>query len=134
MDRLVFINDNDGGSGNNSTFSNVKIYETSCTSSSSKSAIAFGARLDVLGDEDENILTSLKLAPNPVVKGSMMRVISSSKALLKTSYTIVNMLGQTVSEGKLENGLIATDKLNPGVYLINLRNEFTNTSERFIVK
>ncbi len=134
MDRLVFINDNDGGSGNNSTFSNVKIYETSCTSSSSKSAIAFGARLDVLGDEDENILASLKLAPNPVVKGSVMRVISSSKALSKTSYTIVNMLGQTVSKGKLENGLIATDKLNPGVYLINLRNEFTNTSERFIVK
>ena len=32
MDRLVFINDNDAGSGNNSTFANVKIYETSCPS------------------------------------------------------------------------------------------------------
>ena len=134
MDRLVFINDNDNGSGNNSTFSNVKIYETSCTSSSSRSAIAFGTRSDVLGDEDENILTSLTLAPNPVEKGNMMRVLASSKALSKTSYTIVNMLGQTVSKGNIKNGLIATNKLNPGVYLINLRNEFTNKSERFIVK
>ena len=43
MDRLVFINDNDAGSGNNSTFSNVKIYEGTCGATNSLNTIfAFG--------------------------------------------------------------------------------------------
>ncbi|CAM1343929.1 reprolysin-like metallopeptidase [Tenacibaculum amylolyticum] len=132
MDRLVFINDNDAGSGNNSTFSNVRIYETSC-SSSSRSVVEFGTRLDVLGDEDENVLTSLTLAPNPIVKGEFLKLISSDQ-LSNTKYRIINTLGQTVREGVLESKLINTDKLNSGIYILNLSNEFTNTSKRFIVK
>ncbi len=134
MDRLVFINDNDAGSGNNSTFSNVKIYETSCASSS-RAVVEFGARLDVLGDEDEELFASLRLAPNPVTKGESLKVITSSqKELSNTSYTIVNMLGQVLSRGKLEEGYIPTDKLKTGIYLINLQNEFTSKSQRFVVK
>ncbi|WP_075341610.1 reprolysin-like metallopeptidase [Tenacibaculum agarivorans] len=132
MDRLVFINDNDGGSGNNSTFSNVKIYETSC-SSSSRTVIAFGTRQDVLGDEDENILSALTLAPNPVLRGTALRILSS-KAIENTRFAIVNSLGQTLKEGAIKNGLINTRTLSPGVYIIKLKNDIESSSQRFIVK
>ncbi len=134
MDRLVFINDNDEGSGNNSTFSNVRIYETSCARSTARTEIVFGERVDVLGNEDEGVLSSLKFAPNPVAKGSVLKVLSSGKDMSNTSFAIINMLGQTLSTGTLQKGEISTEKLNPGVYLIHLTNDFTNTSERIIVK
>ncbi|SNR13860.1 M43 family zinc metalloprotease [Tenacibaculum jejuense] len=133
MDRLVFINDNDAGSGNNSTFSNVKIYETSC--SSSRTVVEFGARIDVLGDQDENILTTLKLAPNPVSKGSKLEIITPDNSdLSKVNYQVINMLGQIVKKGNLSNRIINTNTLTPGVYILNLNNKFTGTKERFIIR
>ncbi|WP_299619254.1 GEVED domain-containing protein [uncultured Tenacibaculum sp.] len=134
MDRLVFINDNDAGSGNNSTFSNVKIYETSC--SSSRTVVEFGARIDVLGDQDEDTLTALTLAPNPVAKGNILQVLGTSENtdLSKTNYAVVNMLGQVVKKGNLGNGFINTNALNSGVYILNLTNEYTNTSKRFVIR
>ncbi len=136
MDRLVFINDNDGGSGNTSTFTNVRIYEGSCGNSANiATAQLSSTRVDVLGDEDENLLSSLTLAPNPIVKGNMLRILSSNASKLSnTSYTLYNTFGQAVGKGKLENGLINTEKLATGMYIINFNNEFTNTSKRFIVK
>ncbi|CAL2086221.1 conserved protein of unknown function precursor containing a T9SS type A C-terminal secretion signal. Probable M12B family metalloprotease [Tenacibaculum sp. 190524A02b] len=134
MDRLVFINDNDSGSGNNSTFSNVKIYETSCTNSISKSVVAFGERIDVIGSEDENMLSSLKLSPNPVSKGETLKIFSYSNKAPNTTYTIVNMLGQTLDTGNLTKEGINTQKLTSGVYLVLLKNDFTSTSKRIVVK
>ena len=131
---MVFINDNDGGSGNTSTFTNLRIYEGSCSSSTAiVSAQDFDVRNDLLGDEDEDILASVKIGPNPVVKGNVLRIISS-KELTNTSYTIFNTFGQALKTGRLENGTIATDNLATGIYLLNLSNKYTETTMRVIVK
>ncbi len=135
MNRLVFINDNDGGSGNTSTFTNVRIYEGSCGNTTNvTSAQPTAPRVDILGDEDEGIFESLRIGPNPIVKGNVLRVFSS-KELSNTSYAIYNTFGQVLSSGKLDSHTsIATDKLATGIYLLNLSNEYTETTKRFVVK
>ncbi|CAM1344091.1 M36 family metallopeptidase [Tenacibaculum amylolyticum] len=135
MDRLVFINDNDSGSGNNSTFSNVKIYEGSCGTSSVQLA-DFGTRLDVLGDEDEDILKAITLAPNPVKKGATLRLLGPGKSLSNTSYSVLNMLGQVLEQGKLSDNkrVINVNRFDSGVYILRLENEYTKTTKRFIIE
>ncbi len=136
MDRLVFINDNDGGSGNNSTFTNVRIYEGTCSSSSAVVVNDFGTRVDVLGDEDEGILTSLTIAPNPVQKGYLLNLIGGSdKELSNTTYTIINMLGQVIEKAPLgKKRTINIDRFESGVYILRLENENTKVNNRFIIK
>ncbi|TCI92159.1 S8 family serine peptidase [Tenacibaculum sp. M341] len=134
MDRLVFINDNDAGSGNNSTFSNVKIYEGSCGNSAFL-LTTFGTRTDVLGDQDEDVFTSVQVAPNPVNKGSLLKIIGSNSSLTNTTYSVINMIGQVVEKGSLnESRAINVDQIKSGVYILRLENEFTKTNRRFIVK
>jgi len=67
MDRLVFINDNDGGSGNNSTFSNVKIYEGSCGQSALAESLSLPSEsvTPTFGTEDEKDLSRMTISPNP---------------------------------------------------------------------
>lgn len=135
MDRLVFINDNDGGSGNNSTFSNVKIYEGSCENANVIVAESYGIRVDVLGDEDEDVFTSLTLAPNPISKGNVIRLIGPERNLSKATYTIINALGQELKKGAInDNKTINIDSFNAGVYILRVENSFTRTSKRFIIK
>ncbi|WP_299624299.1 M36 family metallopeptidase [uncultured Tenacibaculum sp.] len=135
MDRLVFINDNDSGSGNNSTFANVRIYEGTCSSSAAVVENQFGTRVDVLGDEDEGILASLTIAPNPVQKGYLLKLIGTDKDLTNTTYTIVNMLGQVIEKSALENKrTINIDRFESGVYILRLENEYTKVNKRFIIK
>ena len=124
MDRLVFINDNDAGSGNNSTFANVKIYETSC--SSSRSNIVFGERVDVMGNEDEEAF-QLRLYPNPVNSTLHVEAIGIDESM----YRIVNMLGQTVMRGTNMSD-IQVGNLNKGVYFIEVSTENEKVSKKFI--
>lgn len=133
MDRLVFINDNDAGSGNNSTFSNVKIYEGSCSESLFEITNLIGTRSDLLGDEDEINSTIIKLFPNPVKKGSSLK-IKGGNNLSGSSYSVFNMLGQLVKEGNLDDSeSINTSKLNKGIYILNLETESVKTTKRFII-
>ncbi|WP_159439385.1 trypsin-like peptidase domain-containing protein [Tenacibaculum agarivorans] len=135
MDRLVFINDNDGGSGNNSTFSNVRIYEGTCENSNAIVTEMFEARVDVLGNEDEDIFTSIEIAPNPIQRGNALRLLGATKELSKATYSIVNMLGQTLKVGIVgESKLIAIDQFDTGVYILRIENEFATTSKQFIVE
>lgn len=135
MDRLVFINDNDAGSGNNSTFSNVRIYEGSCENSNVIVAESFGTRVDVLGDEDEGIFTSIQVAPNPLKRGSTLQLLGPARSLKDASYSVVNMLGQVVKTGNVKvNKAINTTQLNSGVYILRIENKFTKTSKRFIIE
>ena len=123
MDRLVFINDNDAGSGNNSTFSNVKIYEGSCAGSS---VVAdFGRTNPVYGDEDEGLSGAISLSPNPTNDSFTLEVnknfAKNSKEIKATIYTI---LGNKQSEIKLNSGsnyLSAKSlQLNTGIYLVKI--------------
>lgn len=135
MDRLVFINDNDGGSGNNSTFSNVKIYEGSCESSNVIATELFDIRVDILGDEDEGIFTSVNIAPNPIKKGKLLQLVGPERNFSNASYKVVNVLGQVLKEGSLsEEKTINIDKLNSGIYILRLENKFTKTSKRFVIE
>ncbi|MCF2874503.1 MULTISPECIES: trypsin-like peptidase domain-containing protein [unclassified Tenacibaculum] len=135
MDRLVFINDNDGGSGNNSTFSNVKIYEGSCESSNVIVTELFDTRVDILGNEDEGIFTSVNIAPNPIKKGKLLQLVGPERNFSNASYKVVNVLGQVLKEGSLsEEKTINIDKLNSGIYILRLENKFTKTSKRFVIE
>ena len=128
MDRLVFINDNDAGSGNNSTFSNVKIYETSC-SGTTATPIPFGTRDDVLGNENEVNSNAFTVYPNPVKDVLFVKANFISKET--TSYRILNMLGQTVNRGE-NYSEINVRTLDGGVYFIELATGDEIVLKRFI--
>ncbi|WP_440880266.1 reprolysin-like metallopeptidase [Tenacibaculum sp. C7A-26P2] len=145
VDKIVFINDNDEGSGNNSTFSNIKIYEKSCLESKFKGNIIFGSRIDILGDEYEEGLTFLNIAPNPIKKGSSLKILSTTnKDLSNFSFIVNDMLGRILIEGILDKGRVTNlekdkaevniEKLNSGVYIIRLENGNLNVVKRFIVE
>ncbi|WP_158237302.1 trypsin-like peptidase domain-containing protein [Aquimarina sp. MAR_2010_214] len=112
MDRLVFINDNDAGSGNTSVFSNVKVYEGSCgQSATAENLIAeLESATPVLGKDNENELSGLQLTPNPT-KDSFSLYISkyATGNIYATIYTILGS-----KKGKIE--------LRPGVNTISARN------------
>ncbi len=135
MDRLVFINDNDAGSGNNSTFSNVRIYEGSCENANLIVAESFGTRVDVLGNEDEDVFTQVQIAPNPLKRGNTLQLLGPARSLNDASYRVINMLGQTIKRGNINTSkVINTSQLNSGVYILRIENKFTKTSKRFIIE
>ena len=133
MDRLVFINDNDAGSGNNSTFSNVKIYEGSC----GESAVVvenFNAGPDILGDEDEDLFSTISIAPNPVSKGTSLRLMGAGNDLEGAAYSIVSISGKVINRGTVNSSAtINTNALNAGIYVLRLENEFTKVNKRIVI-
>ncbi len=132
MDRLVFINDHDGGSGNNSTFSNVKIYEGSCGESSFVLE-EFNPRVDILGDEDEDALAAITLAPNPVLRGSAIRLLDPENSLPGANYSIISITGQILEQGSITDDATINVDLNGGIYVLKIENSFTKVSRRFVV-
>ena len=123
MDRLVFVNDNDAGSGNTSTFSNVKIYEGSCAGSA---VVAdFGRTNPVYGDEDEGLSGAISLSPNPTNDSFTLEVNKNfAKNSGEIKATIYTILGNRQSEIKLNAGsnyLSAKSlQLNTGIYLVKI--------------
>ncbi len=122
MDRLVFVNDNDAGSGNISVFSNVKIYEGSCSGSLRSSITDFGSIAPILGDQDEGILSSLKINPNPTKDSFMINFRKdSTNDIEATLYTIS---GTKISQLPLRPGInnFSAKKLGlkAGIYLIEI--------------
>lgn len=133
IDRIVFVNDNDAGSGNNSTFSNVKIYEGSCGESTAVLE-NYDTRVDILGDQDEDALAAINIAPNPVSRGSLLRLIGSETELQGASYSIISMSGQVIGQGDISaEATINIEELNAGIYMLRLENGFTKVNQRFIV-
>ena len=132
MDRLVLINDNDNGTGNNSTFSNIKIYEGSCNNLETVQILH--NRVDVLGDQDEYDLNTIHIAPNPVDRGQSLSVFGGEN-ISGASYTITNVLGQEESSGSIpQNKTISLNGLKAGVYMLQIKNENLKMNMRFIVK
>ncbi len=135
MDRFVFINDNDAGSGNNSTFSNIKIYEGSCSSSlvalnRSKSQ----KRVDVLGTEVEGFNT-VKMTPNPTNDEFFLNV----QAKEKVQVSIYSILGQKKYETQLNLGVNKFSanrlSLHSGIYIVKILSEGENIiTKKLIIK
>ncbi|WP_378174133.1 T9SS type A sorting domain-containing protein [Aquimarina sp. SS2-1] len=126
MDRLVFINDNDAGSGNNSIFSNVKIYEGSCSGRSAQEVIAgLDTKRPILGNEDEGILSSIQMVPNPTRDRFSFNVnAESNQEIMLTLYTT---LGQKKYQTKLDTGVnnfsASSLALSPGVYIVKIQSK-----------
>ncbi|WP_367183232.1 choice-of-anchor B family protein [uncultured Aquimarina sp.] len=126
MDRLVFINDNDSGSGNTSDFSSVKIYEGSCGRSNNVQ-IASSNIIPVFGNEDEDIM-ALKIYPNPVF-GQVLELFLNTDQ--PASYEIISITGQLISTGNVTK-TIDVSSLNSGVYLLKVFNDNSQITKRLI--
>ncbi|KZS42424.1 hypothetical protein AWE51_02990 [Aquimarina aggregata] len=126
MDRLVFINDNDAGSGNNSTFSNVRIYEGTCGGALiTQIPSDFGKVTPILGTDDEEISSFATLYPNPTNDQFSLNV--SSENTKNTIVKIFNTLGQKEYETKLKSGInnfsANSLELSSGIYIVKIKSE-----------
>ncbi len=125
MDRLVFINDNDSGSGNNSIFSNVKIYEGSCDGSIVAERSGFGSETAILGTEDEGTTSFAALYPNPTNDQFSLNI--NSKSTKEIRVTIYTTLGQKKYETRLNPGVnnfsANSLALAPGIYVVKIQSE-----------
>ena len=136
-DRLVFINDKDAGSsGNNSTFSNVKIYEGSCGSSSAANLRqAHVVEEMILGNEPETILNNVVVGSN-LAKGEVIVKMGVGNTAAKA--TIFNLMGQSKGTLTLKSGLnkVATDQLHlpTGVYLIKIERNGESITQRVVIR
>lgn len=136
-DRLVFINDKDAGSsGNNSTFSNVKIYEGSCNGSSAAPVgQAQVAESVILGNEGESILGNVKVGSN--LTNSEV-IVNMGVGNGDAKATIYNIMGQPKGTISLKSGLnkVATDGLNlpTGVYLIKIESNGESITKRVMIR
>ncbi|AXT54542.1 T9SS type A sorting domain-containing protein [Aquimarina sp. MMG015] len=136
MDRLVFINDNDAGSGNNSTFSDVKIYEGSCgQSANAESLIAdLESAEAILGDEPEGIFNDVRIAPNPATNNFSIYLNPFVK---KANATVFSILGQKQAEIELQPGANTISaknlSLGLGIYLIRIESDGESITQKLII-
>ncbi|WP_299709860.1 M20/M25/M40 family metallo-hydrolase [uncultured Tenacibaculum sp.] len=125
MDRLVFVNDNDAGSGNTSVFSNVKIYEGSCNNST-VNRVSSASIAPVIGTDKEGILHSVVVSPNPSTNFFFINTQKSSVAY-EIYASMYDITGKVVTKMKLSTGenkiSVKKHKLNTGVYLIKIETE-----------
>ncbi len=125
MDRLVFINDNDSGSGNNSIFSNVRVYEGSCSGASAQQIIAqLSNKQSIIGIEDEG-LDILKMTPNPTK--DIFSLVMDPKIKNETWIIIYSSLGQIKHQARLlpgTNNFSAKNlRLTSGMYILKIQSE-----------
>jgi len=135
MDRLVFLNDNDAGSGNTSVFSNVKIYEGSCGAIRAERVTSLANDITpVIGDQNEDIF-SVRMFPNPT-KGNFSVYINGDQNI-KVNAVIYDILGSKKASLQLKSGVnpIRDLSLSVGVYLVKLKDEtghFTSVQKLII--
>ncbi|MBW1297739.1 T9SS type A sorting domain-containing protein, partial [Aquimarina litoralis] len=136
MDRLVFINDNDAGSGNTSVFSNVKIYEGSCgQSASAESLVAELASPEaILGDEPEGIFADVSITPNPARNNFSIHIDSNIKG---AKATIFSVLGHRQAVIELQPGTNTISAKNfsmaQGIYLIRIEGGGEYSTHKLII-
>lgn len=138
MDRLVFINDNDAGSGNNSTFSDVKIYEGSCGESAGAESIvaSLESATPIIGTEDEKDgVFNMKIAPNPAKESFSIYInAATTKNVEAVLYTILGRKKAQIKLNPGNNTLSAKGlSLSTGIYLIKVTSGDLSTTQKLIV-
>lgn len=123
----MFINDNDSGSGNNSLFSNVRVYEGSCNGASVREAMAqLSSKEPILGTENEGIRT-IKVSPNPATDLFSLNVGVSAISTQEIRVSIFTVLGQQKYVTSLQEGVNTFSASNlglgTGVYVIKIQSE-----------
>ena len=71
---------------------------------------------------------SFNVYPNPV-KGDMLNISNLDKT---SAYRVINMMGQELGKGNVENNTIYVGSLTFGTYIIEISNEKGTTAKRFI--
>ena len=71
---------------------------------------------------------SLSIFPNPAA--DEIRVSGLSGKSLR--YTVYNLYGQSVTSGRLEDQSIDVSHLKPGFYILEIRNDHSRYSGRFV--
>ncbi|MEO0900037.1 MAG: S8 family serine peptidase, partial [Bacteroidota bacterium] len=128
FDRLVFVNDNDAGSGNTSQFRNVKVYESGSCASGSAMVMTTSPQMPVLGTEAENVLN---IFPNPV-QSNLQLAFNSGDDPLQVS--VRDITGREVMRVKLEAGKrdIQVSELANGTYFLQVTGPTGSAVEKFV--
>ena len=103
---------------------------TSCEAFSYGQVEDYTINITVTGrvDEASSKAISFTLYPNPV-KGDVLNI---SNLEIASEYRIVNMIGQELAKGKVENEIINVSNIATGTYIIEVSNANGSTSKRFI--
>ena len=72
-------------------------------------------------------ITEIKLYPNPTTS-----ILNVSSVTENATFKVYNLLGQTVMNGKLSNNSIDVSNFSAGVYILELTDKNTATTNRFI--
>lgn len=116
--RLTFAGDNDGGTGDNSQFRNVTIYENgSCTPGISVSTMSLGSI--AYGSESEKT-SNLTIYPNPASSSVQISIANASNF---TSVALTDISGKILHISTLSGNKTNLDisYLANGVYFIQLK-------------
>jgi hypothetical protein len=71
---------------------------------------------------------SFTLYPNPI-KGDLVHIYAETQF---TTFKILNLLGQVIAQGKIENKTVLVSNLASGTYLLEVSNNETSAVKRFI--
>lgn len=80
-----------------------------------------------IANTSKAVVTEIKLYPNPTT--SILNVSSVSE---NATFKVYNLLGQTIINGKLSNNSINVSNISAGVYILELTDKDTTTTNRFI--
>lgn len=94
------------------------------------SIMPLGAPNSLTIDSIDEIDGDFMIYPNPVTDGMLNVKVPSEKA----SYSIINLLGQTVLKGEVSQQAINVSSLNSGVYIIEVNDGEEINSQKFIKK
>lgn len=126
-DRLVFVNDNDTGSGNNSYFRNIVIHEGTCPNSNS-------SLFTTTGEEplDSDDIGTTALIVYPVPASTELNI--STQLDGESAFTVISITGQKVMQGVIERTQSKLDisRLEPGTYLLRITDGDNNYVSRFM--
>ena len=86
-----------------------------------------GSRFATTNSTTVTDLNTIKVYPNPV-KGDVLNILEAND----TNYRILNLLGQEVSKGKIENEMISVSSLTANMYLLEVSTNNKTVIKRFM--
>ncbi len=133
---LILVNDNDAGSGNNSSFRNVRMYES--TRSNVFSQNKNSESIDEFDDEPNGGLGNqdILIYPSPINESLQIKLPVNHGF---TSAQIFNLTGQLVVAKKVDLGQYhiqfdTLQTLNSGIYILKLEGKQNSNIQKFIKK
>ncbi|WP_075340918.1 M20/M25/M40 family metallo-hydrolase [Tenacibaculum agarivorans] len=134
MDRLVFINDNDSGSGNTSLFTNVKIYEGTCGNNLVNKTDTSIDKVTI-GNESESIFSKLTITPNP--SKDFFNINLETLGTSPITVTLFTINGEEIITRNINSKTTRVSlkglNLSSGIYLLKLNTNGEDTFSKQII-